>query len=95
MLTNVPGPPNQLYFAGAQIVDGFGVGPLVPRIGLFHTASSTVMNKQGKINLSFVACRDMLPDPDFYRQCIEDAYAELRDAALKPAKPKRRRKSRA
>ena len=91
MLTNVPGPPNQLYFAGAQIVEGFGIGPLVPRIGLFHTASSAVMNKQGKINLSFWACRDMLPDPEFYRQCIETSYSELRDAAL-AGKLKRKRK---
>ena len=57
MLTNVPGPPNQLYFAGARIVEGFGIGPAVPGVGLFHTASSSVMNKQGKINFSFWACR--------------------------------------
>jgi WS/DGAT/MGAT family acyltransferase len=77
MLTNVPGPPNQLYFAGAQIVEGFGIGPLVPGVGLFHTASSSVMNKLGKINLSFWACRDMIPNPDVYQQCIEDSFAEL------------------
>ena len=85
MLTNVPGPPNPLYFAGAQLVDGFGIGPLIPRIGLFHTASSTVMNKQGRINLSFWACRDMLPDPQFYRECIEASYAELRTVAAHQA----------
>ena len=85
MLTNVPGPPNPLYFAGAQLVDGFGIGPLIPRIGLFHTASSTVMNKQGRINLSFWACRDMLPDPAFYRECIEASYAELRTVAAHQA----------
>jgi len=82
MLTNVPGPPNQLYFAGAQIVEGFGIGPLVPNVGLFHTASSSVMNKQGKINFSFWACREALPNPDFYRQCIEESYAELKAAAV-------------
>jgi WS/DGAT/MGAT family acyltransferase len=94
MLTNVPGPPNQLYFAGAQIVEGFGIGPLVPGVGLFHTASSSVMNKQGKINFSFWACRDMLPNPDFYKQCIEETYAELKSAAL-PTRGKPRAKTKA
>jgi hypothetical protein len=106
MLTNVPGPPNQLYFAGAQIVEGFGIGPLVPGVGLFHTASSSVMNKRGKINFSFWACRDMLPNPDFYKQCIEETYTELKAATLSPkpgtkaksgarAKPKARVRTRA
>ncbi len=79
MLTNVPGPPNQLYFAGAELVDGFGIGPLIPWVGLFHTASSAVQNKVGKINLSFWADRAMMPDPEFYRQCIEESYQELLD----------------
>ena len=103
MLTNVPGPPNQLYFAGAQIVEGFGIGPLVPGVGLFHTASSSVMNKEGKGNFSFWACRDMLPNPDFYKQCIEETYAELNAVTLAgkakakakaKAKPKAKAKAR-
>ena len=83
MLTNVPGPPNQLYFAGAELVDGFGIGPLMPWIGLFHTASSAVQNKVGKINLSFWADRDMMPDPEFYRQCIKETYQELKELAAR------------
>lgn len=80
VLTNVPGPPNQLYFAGAQIVEGFGMGPLIPGVGLFHTASSSVMNKKGKISMSFYACRDMMPDPEFYRDCIVESFEELKAA---------------
>ncbi len=82
MLTNVPGTTQDLYFAGAQSVEGFGIGPLVPGVALFHTASSVVVNKQGRMLLSFWACRDAMPNPDFYKQCILDSYAELRDAAL-------------
>lgn len=81
ILTNVPGPPNQLYFAGAQIVDGFGMGALIPGTGLFHTATSSVMNKQGKVSLSFFACREMLPDPELYAECIRSSFAELKAAA--------------
>ena len=82
MLTNVPGPPNQLYFAGARSVEGFGLGPLVPGVGLFHTASSAVIDKQGKMLLSFYACREMMPRPERYRACILESHAELRDATI-------------
>ena len=82
MLTNVPGTSSDLYFAGAQSVEGFGIGPLVPGVALFHTATSVVVNKQGRMLLSFWACRDAMPNPEFYRKCILDSYEELRAAAL-------------
>ena len=56
MLTNVPGSNSDLYFAGAQSIEGLGIGPLVPGMSLFHTATSFVVNKQGKMLLSFWAC---------------------------------------
>lgn len=82
MLTNVPGTSQDLYFAGAQSIEGFGIGPLVPGVALFHTASSVVVNKKGRMLLSFWACRDTMPNPDVYRNCILEAYAEPRDATL-------------
>ncbi|MAG33107.1 MAG: wax ester/triacylglycerol synthase family O-acyltransferase [Deltaproteobacteria bacterium] len=82
MLTNVPGTSTDLYFAGAQSIEGFGIGPLVPGVALFHTASSVVVNKRGRMLLSFWACRRALPNPDTYRACILDSYNELRDATL-------------
>nr|WHV03918.1 putative wax ester synthase/acyl-CoA:diacylglycerol acyltransferase [uncultured bacterium] len=82
MLTNVPGTSSDLYFAGAQSVEGFGIGPLVPGVSLFHTATSVVVNKKGRMLLSFWACRDAMPNPEFYRECIVESYEELRDAAL-------------
>lgn len=87
MLTNVPGTGSDLYFAGAQSVEGFGIGPLVPGVALFHTATSVVVKKQGRMLLSFWACREALPNPDFYEQCLWDAYHELREAALASVEP--------
>ena len=55
---------------------------LLPNVGLFHIVYSSVQNKRGIIALSFTACRDMMPDPDFYRECIQRAYDELRESAL-------------
>jgi diacylglycerol O-acyltransferase len=82
MLTNVRGTSLDLYLAGAQSVEGFGIGPLVPGVALFHTATSFVVKRKGRILLSFWACRDAMPNPDFYRECIEDSCEELRDSAL-------------
>lgn len=87
MLTNVPGSASDLYFAGAQSVEGFGIGPLVPGVALFHTAASVVVNKQGRMLLSFWACREALPNPDFYRQCLLESFTSLRAAALGDAGP--------
>ena len=92
IVTNVPGPPFQLYMCGAALVDAISLGPLMPNVGLFHIVYSAVQNKRGTINLSFTACRDMLPDPDFYAQCLQDSHDELRDAALAPKKKKSSRK---
>jgi hypothetical protein len=93
IVTNVPGAPFQLYLCGAEMIDMFSLGPLLPNAGLFHIVYSSVQNKQGTITLSFTACRDMLPDPEFYAQCLQESFDELRAATLAPRK--RRRKTRA
>ncbi len=82
VVTNVPGPPVQLYFAGAALVDGITLGPLLPNVGLFQIVSSSVQNKKGTITLSFTACRDMMPDPQLYADCLRESFAELKAAAL-------------
>jgi diacylglycerol O-acyltransferase len=82
IVTNVPGPPVQLYFCGATLIDSISFGPLLPNIGLFHIVYSAVQNKRGTITLSFTACREMLPDPAFYAQCLQESFDELRLATL-------------
>jgi WS/DGAT/MGAT family acyltransferase len=82
IVTNVPGPPHQLYLCGAALIDAISLGPLLPNVGLFHVVYSSVQNKRGSINLSFTACRDMLPDPAFYADCLQQSFEELRDATL-------------
>ena len=82
IVTNVPGPPVQLYLCGAELVQSISLGPLLPNVGLFHIVFSTVQEKQGSVTLSFTACRDMLPDPAFYADCLQASFEELREAAL-------------
>lgn len=93
-ITNVPGSPVQLYMCGAKIIDSFGMGPITPGMGLFHTVNSMVMKDKGKVTLAFLCCREVLPDPEFYAECIEESFEELR-RATQPAKKRTRSKKRA
>jgi len=89
VITNVMGPPFPVYCAGAQLVQFYPLGVLNPGLGLFHA----VFSLAGKVSISVTADRDQLPDPEFYRECIEASYEELRDALLgKPAPPPRRKR---
>ena len=97
VVTNVPGPPVPIYSAGARLESMMGLICLTDGMGLGHTVQSYV----DEATIAFTACRDLLPDPEFYAQCIEDSFAELRDAAGKPtnsapdgpAKPRPARKA--
>jgi hypothetical protein len=59
-----------------------GVGLLTPGVGLFHL----VMSYCGTVTISIVADRDIMPDPSFYRECLEKSFSELKAAALKKGK---------
>ena len=90
VVSNVPGPQVPLYLAGARMHMIMGIGPVMDMMGLFHA----VISGGGKITINFVSCREMLPDPGFYRECLLEAYEELESKAL-GRKPKRKRGTRA
>jgi WS/DGAT/MGAT family acyltransferase len=77
VITNVPGPQIPLYFTGARMVGLFGLGPVMDGMGLIHL----VFSYSGRISISFTACRQMLPDPGFYAECLQASFDELLAAA--------------
>jgi len=90
VITNVPGPQIPLYFTGAKMLSSFGMGPPIDGTGLFQAIGSYC----GTFNIAVCCCREMMPDPDFYGQCIRESFDELYAATAKlgQAPPKRRRK---
>ena len=78
VVTNVPGPQVPLYFTGAKMVGSFGLGLPMEGIGLFHA----VLSYNGAITVSVTACRQQMPDPSFYAQCLEESFRELREASV-------------
>ena len=82
IVSNVPGPAVPLYLAGARLSLIMGMGPLLHCMGLFHGVFSAV----GRITINFLSCREMLPDPALYQQCLAEAFKELQVAAAEPVK---------
>jgi len=72
VVTNVPGPPVPLYSTGAKLVGMFGQLCLVDGVRLGHVVHSYT----DKITIGFVACREAVPDPGFYAQCLNESFAE-------------------
>ena len=77
VVTNVPGPPVPIYSAGARLESMMGLLCLTDGMGLGHVVQSYCK----EATISFTACRKVMPDPEFYAQCIEDSFTELRDLA--------------
>jgi hypothetical protein len=78
IVTNVPGPQIPLYFTQARMVMNYGMGFPVDGMALFHIITSY----NGRIAISMTCCRDLLPDPGFYADCLESSFRELREAAV-------------
>ena len=90
IITNVPGAMEPQYLCGAELIDATSLGSLVPNVGLFHIVYSSVQNKKGSVKLSFTACRQMLPDPAFYVDCLKASFEELKTELVKAPKPVRK-----
>lgn len=85
-ISNVAGPDFPLYCAGAVMVDYYGLGVLTPGMGIFHL----VFSYSGKVTLSVLADRDIMPDPELYHDLLVASYNKLHKAALQPEAGARR-----
>ena len=85
IVTNVSGLQAPIYMCGAEALLWLGAGPIMDGMGLFNCINSY----NGAVAIAFVSDRDMMPDPDFYADCIEQSFSELELATL-PAGPGRK-----
>jgi len=95
VVSNVRGPDVPLYMAGARLQMFMPINIPTDKVAL----SVTGFSYAGTMWICAVACRNAMPDPAFFVQCIRESFEELRDAAAgtatAPEKPARapRRKS--
>jgi WS/DGAT/MGAT family acyltransferase len=86
---NVPGPTTPLYFDGARMTYFSAIMPISDGMGLVFAVTSY----DGMIFISPTSCREQLPDPEFFAQCIRDSFQEY--LAIADRKPARRAKRKA
>jgi diacylglycerol O-acyltransferase / wax synthase len=92
-ITNVPGPSVPLYLDGARMTYFSAIMPINDGLGLVFAVTSY----DGKIIVSPTSCREQMPDPEAFAQCVRDSFQEClalaRAAKGVRAKPSAKRKA--
>jgi diacylglycerol O-acyltransferase len=76
VISNVPGPPIPLYFAGAKLVALYPLGPVFHQAGL----NITVVSYMDQLYWGLIACRESAPRLGDLAAAIPEALAELQKA---------------
>jgi WS/DGAT/MGAT family acyltransferase len=74
VVSNVPGPREPLYIAGARIIGIWSMGPILESIGL----NVTVWSYLDQMNFGVVACRELTPDLWDLIDDLHEGLAELK-----------------
>jgi WS/DGAT/MGAT family acyltransferase len=77
IVSNVRGPDVPLYMAGARLVNYAPVSIPIDGLGLNVTGFSYA----GTMWICAISCRDMLPDPGFFADCMRRSFERLKQAA--------------
>lgn len=81
IVSNVRGPDVPLYMAGARLVHYVPISIAIDGLGLNVTGFSYA----GDLWICAVSCREMLPDPAFFADCLRSAFEQLKEAAVREA----------
>jgi diacylglycerol O-acyltransferase len=73
VVSNVPGPREPLFVAGARMEGIYSVGPILEGIGL----NVTVWSYCDQLNVGVIACREHISDPHEITDGMADALDEL------------------
>jgi WS/DGAT/MGAT family acyltransferase len=77
VMSNVPGPQEQLYFLGCRIDAMYPLGPIIAGGGL----NVTVMSLNGQLGVGIISCPDLVPDLWQLTDAFPAALKELLDCA--------------
>jgi WS/DGAT/MGAT family acyltransferase len=85
-ITNVPGPKVPLYLNGARMTYFSAILPITDGMGLVFAVTSY----DGRIVVSPTSCRELMPDPQAFTQCVRDSFQEYLALARPAAKARAR-----
>jgi diacylglycerol O-acyltransferase len=77
VVSNMPGPPIELYMAGAVVEAIYPMGPVGEGTGL----NITVLSNMGRVDLGIMACSKAVPHPEELAVGFAEAVATLHAAA--------------
>jgi hypothetical protein len=81
VVSNVRGPDVPLYMAGARLVNYAPISIVIDGMGL----NCTGFSYHGTMWICAVSCREMLPDPARFADCLRESFADLKQAAERSA----------
>ena len=82
-ITNVPGPSVPLFLCGARMTYFSAIMPIADGMGLVFAVTSY----DGRIVISPTSCRDLMPDPEAFAQCLRDSFQETLAIAARAPEP--------
>jgi len=81
------GPDRPLYLCGARLTYFSAILPITDGLGL----AFAVTRCDGRVVISPTSCRELMPDPEVFAQCLRDSFQQyLALAAAKPQAVKKR-----
>jgi hypothetical protein len=90
-ISNIPGPPFDLFLAGARVAGLYPLGPVVEGAGL----NMTVMSYCGTVYFGLNGCRETVPDisalPAMIAESLEELLVATRPRHRAPAPTRRAR----
>ncbi|MCA1727537.1 MAG: wax ester/triacylglycerol synthase family O-acyltransferase [Actinobacteria bacterium] len=88
VISNVPGPPIPLYFAGSKLTQLYPLGPIFDGAAL----NITVVSYMDRLFWGLIACRETVPGLWDLAAAIPESLQELKSAAVRKRRPARARK---
>jgi WS/DGAT/MGAT family acyltransferase len=85
-LAQVPAPEQALYLCGARLSYFSAILPIADGLGL----AFAVTRYDGRVIISPTSCRELMPDPEAFAQCLRDSFQEylaLAPVTLRLARP--------
>ncbi|MHB8219361.1 MAG: wax ester/triacylglycerol synthase family O-acyltransferase [Acidimicrobiales bacterium] len=80
IISNIPGPPIDLYCAGARLTGIFPMGPVMEGMGM----NVTVLSEAHRLDVGVMACPELVPDVAQVGRFFVEAVTELRRLASPP-----------
>jgi len=83
-LAHVPGPAQPMYLCGARLSYFSAILPIHDGLGL----AFAVTRFDGRVVISPTSCRELMPDPEVFAQCLRDSFQDYLALAQKAKRRK-------